>query len=642
MTTTACLTPGPVAASSRPAHWLIVLFALLAVFRPGTAGAQATLPLEDGHAVTTLFRLAGLSPDFEFMASQTNQYQRAHPLEKEEVLATLVRGAEAAFDNVGDANHFYRGLLRSSVSDYNMLREGYHINAFNGDSYIPLNPPNYGGLRWPFPDEFVLIYTNPGDFSFVPTDRQTALEYIKARRRPSGDLDMVLQPVGYAITAKNDQAFRFELHCRIVSVKAGGNEPWFEKSVEPLTPAEVRTRKLEIAKGPMHVVGNEEVAMTWARLSGEVTPATRSYVEARNSYLRDRNQFQFERQTNLEVSRGETLFGLITGTRPMTFRLGARLGSWDATSQRLTLESPVTQSLTYSSQFPYEPIPGRDATRMSSFRQHEYVVRFSNPDAVSSIACDQATADFIKSEMSRRNQAELRIVAVPVEVGTLGETEDRTRRYITCKIVDAKVFVNQYDAKFALVEKSFDAPEGPVTVKESAGIAIGVDPYDVDIREMKLGMTRAELLAAAKEGFPRVEEKGPRELYLVSGDSREWVTVKFTPEDKVSWVFYTRSMNGYQTTAMKQALVAKYGEPIPPKRRGYDPFGRTGGGVAGDDMQWTNPEAYPAELRGDKVGVSANVSHNSALGKSYMKVWIVDPAADTPEKAKPRGPKIEL
>lgn len=602
--------------------WIAVFTLILA--QPVVAKQGAPIEADPNRIALLWHQMTDTAPNIDVFVRIGQEYLSAQEIDREQVFTRKSEKINADLTSIEPKNDTYVIRIGSQMSAYDPRAGGFFLPLFNGASYVPLKAkdrprfgPNTVFANGILGGQYQLHFINPDEYVFWPMDETEARAFMgRVGQRPSVTARFVFDPVAApAIPYIADSDRRVFGHVTKVELLDRRNTVLKTRTTE-ISPETAKAQAERTRLKPSADV----MAMMWHKIVGA-------------EEIKKENLFQNRRNTryplDYRIAYFDRFYKNLDPTQPFTMLVASQFGGYDASAGAFPLK--IDEPIGYKSGFPgtqYADDKARQdkreaGKRKPSFRLPEamqyttFSVDFENDAAIGDLKTDAAGAARLRPDPSRSYPAQAQLTVVPVKAETMENFEKTSaRKVLHTKIAKARIFDKTTGQ--LLMDKTFDVAalsRVPFeTVPEGKPDFDGLDPYSIDFRGIKLGMTEAEMRAAAKAYFREVRTSpkfapGYMKLFAEGGEN---LGVTFCTDGKICSMAYGRRWQEPVVSDVYDATVEKYGEPVG-GRKPYDPSGRSTAREA--SMTWTRNYRRVG-------GVEGRVS---LVGKTtYLKMSAVD------------------
>ncbi|MEM7569072.1 MAG: hypothetical protein AAF337_04690 [Pseudomonadota bacterium] len=605
---------------------------------PQIAAAQAPMEADPNRIALLWHRMTGSEPNIDTYVRARQEYTSAQEIDRERVYGDLVRAIMGDLSSVTPDNDTYVIRIGSQMSAYDPRAGGFFLPLFSGSSYVPIKAE--GGRSYSRNKTYALgilgggyqlHFINPDEFVFWPMPEAEARAFMaKVGQRPRVTARFVLDPlvapsIPYIVGSER------RIFGQVTKVELLDNRNNVLKTRSTaLSTQEAKARGERIRLKP----SKDVMAMMWHKIVGA--------NELNREFLFDKRVSGSKTLYNAEDQGAyfDRFYANLDPTQPFTMLVAAEFSGYDAAKGEFPLK--IDEPIQYESGFPglrYGDDQARKDKREAGRRKPSFTiprfvaytkfsVDYSNEDAIGGLKTDPAGAARLRSDPSRSYNAQAQLTVVPIAAETLENFEKtNASKVLHTKIAKARIFDKATGQ--LLMEKTFDvaalARVPHETVPEGQPDFDGLDPYSIDFRGIKLGMTEAQMRAAA--GYFREVRTSPKfapgymKLFAKGGES---LGVTFCTDEKICSMSYSRRWQDEVVRDVYEATLEKYGQPV----GGRAPYDTRGRGEAREaSMVWTRNFSRVG-------GVDGRVS--LVAGTTYLKMTAVDKIKTRKKKEKPK------
>lgn len=620
-------------------YWAISIGALvmLSVLTP-LARAQKTDAIDpDPQHVALLWHvLSGTQPNIDAFVRLSSAYRSAQEIDRERVYSDMTAKINADLQSLAPQKDTYVIRIGSAMSAYDPRAGGFFLPLFSGASYVPIQNDRYGRNtnRKGFAQniltgDYQLHFINPDEYVFWPMAEAEARAFMsKVGSRPNITARFEFRPIAAPAIPYVDQSPR-RIYGHVTKVDLLDRRNSILKTrVTDLPEAAVRDQVASVRFKP----SPDSLAMAWHKIVG----GPQFNADALFRGIRNNDKYTKEDA----AAYLQRYMDELDPAQPFTMLVAAEFSGYDVAAGEfpLTIDEPIT----YKSGFPgieYRDDAEREAKRTAGKRKPafrlpeetiftQFDVDYANEQEIGGLKTDAQGAARLRPDPSRSYKAQAQLTVVPIKAETQVNFEGtRARKVLHTRIAKARIFDKATGQ--LLMEKDFgpavaQAAIAHEVVPEGTPDFDGLDPYTIDFRGIKLGMTEAQMRAAAKAYFREVRTSpkfapGYMKLFAEGGEN---LGVTFCTDAKICSMAYGRRWQEPVVSDVYDATVEKYGEPVG-GRKPYDPSGRSTAREA--SMTWTRNYRRVG-------GVEGRIS---LVGKTtYLKMNAVDKTKTRKTRAK--------
>lgn len=598
----------------------LLLGLVFSAIRP--ALAQEPIEPDPVRLAVLWHKMSGTMPSIEYFVRKSPEYLSAQEIDREQVFNRMVSKIRSSYTSVSPENDRYVIRIPSNMSAYDPRAGGFFLPLFSGRSFVPI-----AGGPAAFSGQMQLHFINPEDFVFWPMPEAEARAFMnKAGQRPRVTARFVFDPVSAPPVPFVDGSDRI-IYGQVTKVEL------LDRRNQVLT-SRVSTQSTEEAEAAFRLVRikptENVMAMMWHKIVGGPQYNDRAVK------LRSSSAMNFSPEDIKAYF--DRFYDELDPTQPFTMLVAAEFGAYDAANGEFPLK--IDEPIQYKSFFPYATYPDdqvrvdkvNEGKRPRFFKKAKtntvFSVDYENDAAVGGLKIDAAGAARLRSDPSQSYRASALLTVVPIKAETLENFEKTgAKKVLHTKI--ARALILDRSTGQVLIEKTFDVAALPriphETVPEGKPAFDGTDPYTIDFRNIKLGMTEAEMRAAA--GYFREVRTSPKfapgymKLFAKGGES---LGVTFCTDDKICSMAYSRRWQDAVVRDVYDATIEKYGQPV----GGRAPYDTRGRGEAREaSMTWTRNFRRVGGLDG---------SISLVAGTTYLKITAVDRTKTRKKKEKPK------
>ncbi|MBI1261693.1 MAG: hypothetical protein GC184_08200 [Rhizobiales bacterium] len=533
----------------------------------------ADVPAEYNRVAKWWHQETGVAPRYDIVALTSQTYASAVEIDRAQIMKTMMDRMRADVDSLDVSDDVYVIRIRTQLSEYDPREGGFFASLFSGASFIPIQSPNLsaepdkGFAGGALGDGYELHFLNAPDFYFYPASEDQGRSLMQqGGRNPNVIIEFRLQPIAAEMAPPGAESRR--IYGRVIEAKIELNKAIvFTRSVAPVAPADMaaaRKETLAVIRNPDDLT----MAMMWHKIVDGPEPDWAQLV-AGDRYLQRADVFARDEVEQSLIAQSKAYYDRLDPETPFRFTVNANVGPYDVAAQKFPIELGGT--VVYRHMFPFKYYAD-DAERAAIISQTgpgfalpvsaftEFRLAFDNGTELEGFHADQETARAIG--LNLQGQAEVAVRSMRAETW---ESRDRRKadKYLVTRIEGLRV-TDPTSGKL-LYETTLEPYRGPIEVtqhKPEAEGFEGVEPYSVEIRGLKLGMSEAEFMAAAKSTFGAVgpDKESPAKLRY-RGDNNERGYVILDQDRNVKAISYVRSWKGEQTQPVYEATIKKYGVP---------------------------------------------------------------------------------
>ncbi len=558
---------------------LTFVSALAALLGPAAA---AEVPATPERVAAYWFKETGTDPRFDLIALTSGEYASAPEINRQAVRQSIETELNAAYAAIDVSDDIYVLRINGRLSEYDPRAGGFFLGLFSGNSYIPLGLRDDRNARGAFNGQYELHFLNNPDFYFWPETLERAQGLMaSAGREPRVVVEFRVQPIAGQVVPPGSGVAR-KVWGRIIDARLEmGTQVPYSRSVAPVTPQEMATARaqaLDIITNPDDLT----MAMLWHKIVDGPEPDWAAMVKNTDA-MRRADIFARDEVEAALVADARAYYDRIDPSRAIRLTVNADVGPYD----QANAEYPIAMggAVRYSSGFPFVAYPddaaraakrnaGRSFALPGTRGTTEFNMGFENGLELPGFPADQELARTIGLDL--RGQAEVVVRPVAAEVienrsGTDAQKVLHTR-IEQIRVTDPRSGKLLHQAAFPRfegdIEVRFRQPE-PETFQ-------GVDPYTVDLRGLRLGMTEAEAVAVAEEVFGDVRYMtDPPSMIRAFGDNREQVKIILDMDRNVKALNYIRTWSDDVAQPVMDAVLTRYGRPERLQDMRLDPMTRS-------------------------------------------------------------------
>jgi len=563
------------------------------------AFAQTSTPIDpDPNRIAVLWHeMSGTPYPVEEFVRQNGPYRQAVEIDREAVFAREVALINTDIASINPLNDTYVIRISSTLTQYDPRAGGFFLPLFSGRSFVPIK--NGASMirydtralaRGILAGTYNLMFLNPEDYVLwkMPENEARAImskfgsqprlmaefHYRPIAATPKHYLDSVGGDVHGVVTKVmlKDQRGAIVLERGLKTTQAEAQQIFAQARFKP----DSMTQSMvfhKIVEGP---------EPNWER-----------YLQT-NANSQTRRMFSDEDR----ISYTKDYYDALDPTQPFVMLVAAKFSGYDPAEGRFALR--IDQPIKITSQYPYAMYDYRAAAyeqekqKAGRFRMVKeptgtsFAIRYNNAGDIAGLDMDPAEAARFRADPSRDIKASALLTVQPISVDIVESADGRsTQAYLNTRIAKARIFESRTGQM--LIERDFGInPPADVRVnqeREALGDFDGLDPYTIDFRNIKLGMTEAQMRAASKEYFREVRTS-PKFApgYMKLFGNNESLGVTFCTDDRICALRHIRKWKENRVSDIYQATIDKYG-PVVGGRRPYDPMGR--GREMEASMEWT-------------------------------------------------------
>ncbi|MEL6450804.1 MAG: hypothetical protein AAFQ19_06055 [Pseudomonadota bacterium] len=580
MTLFSVLKRAPVAPVMRHAYVLLLACLCAALALKPASGAD--VPATPERAALFWYKDTGTNPGFDLIALTSGEFRSAPEINRDAIRQSIEQELNSAFAAVDVSEDVFVLRINARMSEYDPREGGFFLNLFSGNSYIPLELRDDRNARGAFNGKYELHFLNNPDFYFWQTDQDTAQGIMaSAGREPRVVVEFRVQPIAGQIVPPGSGVPR-RVWGRVIeaSVEIGAQTP-FSRQVPPVPPGELlaaRAQALDIITNPDDLT----MAMLWHKIVDGPEPDWAKMVRDTDA-MRRADVFARDAVEAELIADARAYYNRINPAQAFRLTLNADVGPYDMANAVFPIS--LGGAVRYDSSFPFVAYPDDAARAAKRNAGKAFVVPgtrgvtdfrmvFENGNDLPGFEADQDLARLLG--LNLRGQAEVVVRPVAVEVienrnGTDAEKFLHTR-IEQIRVIDGRSGKLLHKAAYprfdGQIEQRFRTPE-PEAFQ-------GTDPYSVDIRGLKLGMSEAEAVAVAEDVFGDVRYmKDPPSMIRAFGDNRERVAIVLDMDRNVKAINYVRTWSDDLAQPVLDAAVTRYGQPARMRDLRIDPLTRS-------------------------------------------------------------------
>ncbi|MGS4945511.1 hypothetical protein ACVDG3_08530 [Meridianimarinicoccus sp. RP-17] len=556
--------------SARHATLRLAIIAVFAALLAAVQARAADVQADPRRAALFWHQETGVQPRFDLIALTSETYARAAEIDRPGILQSQVARMEADVASIDITDDIYVLRIRSRLSEYDPREGGFFDSLFAGASYIPLplegNPfteDNFAGRA--LDGNYELHFLNAPDFHFWPESEDKARAIMaSAGREPSVVVEFRLQPIAAQPAPPVRDATR-RIYGRVLSaqVEDDRGNPLFSRSVDPVAAADMPAARAA-ARDVMASPDDLTMAMLWHKIVDGPTPDWARLV-SQDPVLGRADIFARDAVEQVLIAQAQDYYARIDPARAFRLTVNADVGPYDMA----TGVFPITMGgvVRYEHDFPFVAYPD-DVERRSRSQQvirapertTHFGLAFENGDALEGFPADQDTARAIG--LNLRGMAE--VVVRPVKAETVENRLGTDAEKFLLARIEA-IRVTEGNSGKLLHEATYPRYVGPVEIAlrtPAPETFEGVDPYDVEIRGLTLGMSEAEFTAAAQAVFGAAgpDSEDPARIRFRGGANERGYAV-LDMDRNVKAISYVRSWEGSLAQPVYEATITKYGVP---------------------------------------------------------------------------------
>ena len=530
----------------------------------------AEVPADPRRTALFWHQETGVLPRFDLIALTSNTYASAAEIDRPAILQAQVARMEADVASLDITDDVYVLRIRSRLSEYDPREGGFFDSLFAGASHIPLqlrgnsfSEDNFAGRA--LDGNYELHFLNAPDFHFWPESEDKARAIMaSAGREPSVVVEFRLQPIAAQPAPPVPDASR-RIYGRVLSVQvqdSNGNT-LFSRSVDPVAPADMPAARAA-ARDVMASPDDLTMAMLWHKIVDGPTPDWARLV-SRDPVLGRADIFARDAVEEVLIAQAQEYYDLINPARAFRLTVNADVGPYDMATGMF----PITMGgvVRYEHDFPFVAYPD-DVERWSRSQQTiraperttRFGLAFENGTALEGFPADQDLARAIG--LNLRGMAE--VVVRPVKAETVENRSGTDAEKFLLARIEA-IRVSEGNTGKLLHEATYPRYDGPVEIAlrtPAPETFEGVNPYDVEIRGLKLGMSEAEFTEAAIAVFGAAgpNREDPARIQFRGGANERGYAI-LDMDRNVKAISYVRSWDGSLAQPVYEATITKYGVP---------------------------------------------------------------------------------
>lgn len=616
---------------------ILFLFFSLNTFQ---ANAQSAAPIEaDPDRIALLWhQITGSEPNIDRFVRAGNDYISAQEIDRDQIYADNVRKITGDLSSIRPDADTYVIRIGSQMSAYDPRAGGFFLPLFSGTSFVPIkvNGRTKYGQNKTFAQgilagTYQLHFINPDEYVFWPMAEAQARAFMaKVGQRPRITARFVFDPLAAPAIPYIDGSDKriFGQVTKVELLDSRNTVLTTRTTAMPTQAAKALGERIRLKPS------QDEMAMLWHKIVGA------SELDKEYLFNKRRSQVSVRYSPEDQEAYFNRFYAGLDAAQPFTMLVAAEFGGYDASAGEFPLR--IDEPIEYKSAFPGERYSDdqlrkdkREAgRRKASFTiprniaYTKFSVDYDNEAGIGGLKTDPAGAARLRADPSRSYKASAQLTVVPIKAETLENFEKTSaRKVLHTRIAKARIFDKATGQ--LLMEKTFDVAALPrvphETVPEGQPDFDGLDPYTIDFRGIKLGMTEAQMRAAA--GYFREVRTSPKfspgymKLFAKGGES---LGVTFCTDEKICSMSYSRRWQDEVVRDVYDATIEKYGAPV----SGRAPYDTRGRGEAREaSMDWTRNFRRVG-------GVEGSIS--LVAGTTYLKISAVDKNKTRKTKAKPK------
>lgn len=547
-----------------------------------SSSAQADIPITPERAAIYWFKDTGTDPGFDLIALTSPEFAAAPEINRDAIRQSIEEELQTAFAAADVSDDIYTIRINTRLSEFDPRAGGFFLALFSGNSYIPLQLRDNRNARGAFNGQYELHFLNNPDFFFWPTNQETAQGLMaSAGREPRAVVEFRVQPIaGQVVPPATDVARRIWGRVLEARVEIGTQVP-FSRQVEPVAPADMslaRAQALDIITNPDDLT----MGMLWHKIVGGPEPDWAAMVRNSES-LRRADVFARDAVEAALIADARAYYDRIDPNKALRLTLNADVGPYDVSKAEFPIS--LGGAVRYNSSFPFVPYPD-DAERAAKRNAGksfvvpdgsgftDFNMTFENGRELPGFAADQELARIVG--LNLRGQAEIVVRPVAAEIKENRSATDEVKilhtRIEQIRVVDPRSGKLLHRAAYPRFEGQIELRK----TKPEAETFQGVDPYTVEIRGLKLGMTEAEAVAVGEEVFGRVRyiEDSPA-LIRLFGQNGERAALYLDTDRNVKTINYVRTWSDDVAQPVMDAVLERYGRPAQMTEMRLDPMTRS-------------------------------------------------------------------
>ncbi len=616
---------------TRARELLCVLAALVIAF--GAPGARAAdMPVSPQRLALFWHKDTGTDPRFDLIALTSNEYARAPEIDRPAIRQRIETELQDAYAAIDTAQDIYTLRINARLSEYDPRAGGFFLDLFSGNSFIPLDLRDPRNARGAFDGGYELHFLNAPDFYFWPEEVTQAQRLMgDAGREPRVIVDFRVQPIAGQLVPPGAGAAR-RVWGRVIEARVEiGAATSFQRAAAPVEAADLsaaRSQALDIISNPDDLT----MAMLWHKIVDGPEPDWKRLV-AGSDTLRRADVFARDEVEAALIADARAYYDRIDPSRALRLTVNAEVGPYDRDNAQYPIA--LRGAVAYRSDFPHVAYPD-DAERAArrnagggiaapyGNETTKFGMVFENGTDLPGFPADEELARAIGLNLGGRAEVVVRPVAAETienRRGTQAEKLLRTR-IEQIRVTDPRSGKLLHSA----VYPRFDGEIAVLQSQPPAETFEGVDPYGVDLRGLRLGMTEDEAVAAAQQNFGDVRHmKDPPSMIRAFGDNREQVAIILDTDRKVKALNYVRTWKDDVAEQVLEAALTRYGRPETMGRLTLDPLTRSDRDI---DLVWTTNARRVG-------GFTGRVWYWSSQKETKLYLNLEDKARPTYEPAAP-------
>ncbi|MEM9137477.1 MAG: hypothetical protein AAGB01_09035, partial [Cyanobacteria bacterium P01_F01_bin.42] len=320
----------------------------------------AALEAEAGRVVdvspknieTFWYRLQGITPNFTVQALSSSAVRQASRFDRDKAIEDETLKAQQAYQRLIPTAESMKGRITTSISEYDAVRGGFHLNLFSGQSFLG-------------DDLNQLHFANGEQFAFVPMTPSEADAFLDTHGRyPKASVEFEIQPI-LAQTYLDRSGLpslkplrRVMGHLTQVSVVAQ-NGPDRTVLIDETLPEMSEADIAQYASLPLSIdtaltYNDPDVVLTWAKIIDR-SPDLETWATRSSDYMYANNEFIQRRLQPVLMEEREAHFADYE-VKPWRVRIGARISEYDFDNNRFEISRVAFGApLKYTDGFPADP-----------------------------------------------------------------------------------------------------------------------------------------------------------------------------------------------------------------------------------------------------------------------------------------------
>ena len=552
------------------------------------------------HNIETLwYRMQNIKPNFALIAAQSQKVKSANRFDKEQVFDVVMEEAEQQFDELIPNAKRFGGSIQSQLSEYDAINQGFHVSLFSGATYIE------GGL----------FLDNAADFAFISMTPEQADTFLDTYGRyPNINVEFEAQPVlpqakltRLANLDSEKSILGYLTKVKLTASTGGQNQVLTDETREPLTPVQIQ----ELARSPVTIdraphIEDADVVLTWAK-AADIQPSFEAWVTNSQQYRMAANEFVQQRLYPVLLDERQQFYRQYKAA-PFRVRIAARMGEYDFDNQQFEISRvDFTRILKYRDQI------AADLFGDVADKDRQYELQLTNFADLQYFSASPKEAEELLTQMGSGRDITLDLLVYPalgIHNAAWGEKEVRQLQGL---ITDVRIlgqsrwYFDTGRVMSRLFETTIAVPPSAVQSQVLVEKKPHLDPFNVDIKSMRLGMSKDAFETHALQTFGKVDPyRGNSNVLHFTNAGGESGYGYFDKANKLVFLQYYRTLPGRgKTEAVVASVKNKYGTPF---KQDSQNIGSKIGYVY---LYYSDPTEMGLDPKNSKVGLWVKIQESS-------------------------------